>query len=112
MNKYPLYLVIILLLITTPSACAQSPDPAKNYALWTVDISPTKDGSRLATGSEALRIWTKDGNLLYKGKADGSVLWGEDWTSGANKLLPLILKKEISDHGMIKQKNAYSPIWG
>lgn len=38
-----------------------------------------RDGSLLATASDALRIWQKDGKLLYTGTC-GSVLWGVAWS--------------------------------
>lgn len=47
----------------------------------------SKDGNHLATGSEALRIWSKNGQLLYTGEAGGAVLWGVDWTSDASKIV-------------------------
>ena len=52
------------------------------------NIRWNKDGSRLATGSDALRIWTKDGQLLHTGKPEGNnVLWGVDWVSDSKKII-------------------------
>ena len=52
------------------------------------NIRWNKDGSLLATGSDALRIWTKDGQLLHTGKQEGNnVLWGVDWVSNSKKIV-------------------------
>ena len=41
------------------------------------NIRWNKQGTYLATASDALRIWSKNGKLLYTGKPHGnSVLWG------------------------------------
>ena len=51
-----------------------------------------------------LRIWTKDGRLLYTGKQEGnSVLWGVDWISDSKKIVTVILIVVIFSSGMIKQ---------
>ncbi|HEX7847651.1 MAG TPA: hypothetical protein VF476_17745 [Chitinophagaceae bacterium] len=51
------------------------------------NIRWNKHGTQLATGSDALRIWTKDGELLYIGKQeDDPVLWGVDWTSDSKRI--------------------------
>ena len=36
------------------------------------------DGQKLATASDALRIWSADGKLLFEGTSD-EPLWGVDW---------------------------------
>jgi len=47
-----------------------------------------KEGTQLATASDALRIWTKDGKLIYTGKQEGNnVLWGVDWVSDSQKIV-------------------------
>ena len=52
------------------------------------NIRWNKQGTLLATGSDALRIWTKDGQLLYTGKQEGNnVLWGVDWISDSKKIV-------------------------
>ena len=52
------------------------------------NIRWNKQGTLLATGSDALRIWTKDGQLLYTGKQEGNkVLWGVDWVSDSKKIV-------------------------
>jgi WD40 repeat protein len=38
----------------------------------------SSDGEKIATASDALRIWSKDGILLYESKS-GPVLWGLSW---------------------------------
>jgi len=52
------------------------------------NIRWNKQGTHLATASDELRIWTKDGKLLYTGKQDvDTVLWGVDWTSDSQKIV-------------------------
>jgi WD40 repeat protein len=47
-----------------------------------------KQGTYLATASDALRIWSKDGKLLYTGQPNGnSVLWGADWIRDSKKIV-------------------------
>lgn len=52
------------------------------------NIRWNKQGTYLATGSDALRIWTKDGRLLYTAKQeDNGGLWGVDWVSDSKKIV-------------------------
>jgi len=52
------------------------------------NIRWNKEGTHLATASDALRIWTKDGKLIYTGKQEGNnVLWGVDWISNSKKII-------------------------
>lgn len=52
------------------------------------NIRWNKQGTHLATASDDLRIWTKDGRLLYTAKQNGSsVLWGVDWVSDSKKIV-------------------------
>jgi WD40 repeat protein len=52
------------------------------------NIRWNKDGTRLATASDELRIWTNDGKLLYSGKQNGEpALWGVDWTSDTKNII-------------------------
>lgn len=52
------------------------------------NIRWNKQGTHLATASDALRIWTKEGQLLYTGKQEGNaVLWGVDWISDSKKIV-------------------------
>lgn len=44
------------------------------------------DGKTLATASDALRIWSKDGELLGEGKSE-SLLWGIDWAPSGQKIV-------------------------
>jgi WD40 repeat protein len=57
------------------------------------NIRWNKEGTYLATASDALRIWTKDGELLYTGIHDGEVLWGTDWTSDSKKIITVNFDK-------------------
>jgi WD40 repeat protein len=52
------------------------------------NIRWNKKGTHLATASEALRIWTRDGELLYTGNQEGDhTLWGVDWMSDSKKII-------------------------
>lgn len=52
------------------------------------NIRWNKQGTVLATGSDALRLWTKNGELLYTGRMDdNTVLWGVDWKSDSNEIV-------------------------
>jgi len=52
------------------------------------NIRWNKQGSYLATASDVLRIWTKEGNLLYTGaQAGNQVLWGVDWINDSKKIV-------------------------
>src|SRR6185503_19063986 len=52
------------------------------------NIRWNKQGTYLATASDALRVWTKDGQLLHTGKQEGNaVLWGVDWISDSKKIV-------------------------
>lgn len=52
------------------------------------NIRWNKQGTFLATGSDALRIWTKDGQLLYTAKQeDNGGLWGVDWVSDSKRIV-------------------------
>ena len=50
------------------------------------NISWNRDGSLLASASDALRIWSKDGQLLHVGKSP-DFLWGVRWNREGNRLL-------------------------
>lgn len=51
------------------------------------NIRWNKDGSLLATASDALRIWTKEGELIHTGNATGYNLWSIDWNSKGSQIL-------------------------
>ena len=52
------------------------------------NIRWNKQGTYLATASDELRIWTKDGKLLYTGKQGvNTVLWGVDWINDSQKIV-------------------------
>jgi len=52
------------------------------------------DGEKLATASDALRIWAKNGELIHKGKSN-DLLWGIDWSSNNQKIVTSSEKGEI-----------------
>ena len=45
-----------------------------------------KDGSQLATASDALRIWSKGGELLYTGDSKEN-LWGIAWSPDSKNIV-------------------------
>jgi len=52
------------------------------------NIRWNKKGTHLATASDELRIWTKDGDLLHTGNQHADqTLWGVDWTSDSKKII-------------------------
>lgn len=44
------------------------------------NLAWTKQGDKLATASDALRIWSKNGELIAEGVSEDN-LWGVDWSS-------------------------------
>ena len=66
------------------------------------NIRWNKQGTHLATASDALRIWTKEGELLFTGKQEGdNVLWGADWMTDSKKIVTVSF-----DSGNIQLWNA------
>lgn len=65
------------------------------------NLSWTKNGKKLATASDALRLWNKDGGLLAEGMSE-DLLWGVDW-SPDNKF---IVTSSENGHIKIWDKNA------
>ena len=51
------------------------------------DMQWNKDGSLLATASDKLRIWTKDGELKYEGGNGKENLWGIGWNDYTKELV-------------------------
>jgi WD40 repeat protein len=52
------------------------------------NISWNKEGTLLATASDVLRIWTKEGILKYESSSDSSnYLWGIDWNTKSDKVV-------------------------
>ncbi len=50
------------------------------------NLSWTGDGENLATASDALRIWNKDGKLLEEGLSE-DLLWGVDWSPNGKSIV-------------------------
>jgi WD40 repeat protein len=46
----------------------------------------TRDGKYLASASDRLRIWDRNGQLLYEAR-EGSDCWGIDWNQNADSIL-------------------------
>ena len=59
------------------------------------NIRWNKDGSLLATASDALRLWSKDGQIIYTGKTE-DLLWGIDWNSKNENIVSTSAKGNIS----------------
>ncbi len=58
------------------------------------NVSWSPKGNRLATASDALRIWDSEGKLISVGKSD-AYLWGVSWKPNGKQLATSSLKKEI-----------------
>ena len=58
------------------------------------NIRWTNDGEKLATASDALRIWSKKGKLLFTGKSD-QLLWGIDWSPSGEYIVTSSGKGQI-----------------
>lgn len=59
------------------------------------NIRWSKDGSRLATASDLLRIHNADGRLLYCSKEQGELLWGLAWNSTGSLLITTSNKNHV-----------------
>lgn len=53
-----------------------------------------RKGTRLATASEALRIWDEDGNLLHQGVSE-AYLWGVSWNGKGNRLVTSSMEQQV-----------------
>jgi WD40 repeat protein len=52
------------------------------------NIDWNKTGDLLSTASDKLRLWTRDGELLYESPSDGSnYLWGVSWNKKGTKIV-------------------------
>jgi WD40 repeat protein len=58
------------------------------------NISWNPKGNRLATASDALRIWDIQGNLVSEGKSE-AYLWGVAWHKNGNRIVTSSLAQEI-----------------
>jgi len=59
------------------------------------NIGWSPDGSWLASASDALRVWTKDGTLLNSGDP-ASLLWGVRWNHADDQLLTSSLRGDVT----------------
>lgn len=50
------------------------------------NLNWTKNGEVLATASDAIRLWTKDGKIIKEKKVE-KLLWGIDWNNNDNQLV-------------------------
>lgn len=58
------------------------------------NIQWSKDGEMLATASDALRIWNKNGSLLFSGKSP-DLLWGVDWNENGDSIITTSINGKI-----------------
>lgn len=58
------------------------------------NLAWNKDGTRLASASDALRIWDTKGNLIAEGKSK-SYLWGVTWNRSGTKIITTSLDEQI-----------------
>jgi len=50
------------------------------------NVSWNNKGNRLATASDALRVWDKKGNIMYEGKSE-DYLWGVSWNRKGDRIV-------------------------
>jgi WD40 repeat protein len=58
------------------------------------DLKWSEDGTLLATASEKIRLWDKQGNLISE-KSSPDLLWGVDWNKAGTKLITTDKKGSI-----------------
>lgn len=58
------------------------------------NLSWNSKGTKLATASDALRIWGKDGNLISNGKST-DYLWGISWDKKGNRIITSSKEQKI-----------------
>ena len=58
------------------------------------NIRWNKNGTLLATASDAMRLWSNDGQLLYSGQSE-NLLWGIDWDSQSKNIITTSEKGDI-----------------
>lgn len=69
--------------------------PGSKGEYRSIDWNPK--GDLLATASDVLRIWNKDGTLLHQSEADGSnYLWGLSWNSDGTKIVTSSRHKTVA----------------
>jgi WD40 repeat protein len=59
------------------------------------NIRWNKGGTILATASDAIRLWTKDGQLLFSGQSE-NLLWGIDWDNQGKSIITTSEKGNIN----------------
>lgn len=74
------------------------------------NMSWSKGGKKLATASDTLRIWNKDGNLIAEGLSEDK-LWGVDWSPNGKFIVTSSHNGHIriwdSNANFIKELNYY-----
>ena len=59
------------------------------------NIRWNRSGNRLATASDALRLWSEDGKVIYSGDSK-NLLWGIDWDNSNRTIIT------TSNNGSVK----------
>ena len=54
----------------------------------------SKDGNTLATGSDGLRLWSKDGKLLHEARTQ-DVVWGVSWDPTGTRLVTATFEGQV-----------------
>lgn len=60
------------------------------------NISWNSSGLRLATASECLRVWDKNGTIFYQSLPSEDLLWGVDWSPDGTKIVTSSTKGVVS----------------
>lgn len=59
------------------------------------DVSWNHDGTRLATASSKLQVWSQEGALLHAAEAP-DLLWGVDWNPGGDRILTSSIDRRVT----------------
>jgi WD40 repeat protein len=75
----------------------------QGHLLKTIDIGKgeyrniawNQKGNRLASASDALRIWDKTGNLIHEGNSP-ALLWGLSWSPNAKEIVTSSIQQHVN----------------
>lgn len=59
------------------------------------NIAWNQKGNRLASASDALRIWDKTGNLIHEGNSP-ALLWGLSWSPNAKEIVTSSIQQHVN----------------
>lgn len=59
------------------------------------DVSWNHDGTRLASASSKLQVWSQEGELLHASETP-DLLWGVDWSPGGDRILTSSIDRRVT----------------